>query len=283
MQLSYYIGLHIKDAELLLKIRSFFNGVGNIYYDYNKNIIHFIVKNPQQINDIIVPHFLKYPLNSQKHTDFLLFQSILELINKKQHLSMDGFINILKLKISHNKGLKPEFIELLKINGNIKLEQESLISYTKSKRTKKIIQEELNPYWIAGFVSGDGSFNVSISKSKTKLGFTLAPSFSVNLHEREEDLITNLFKYFNCGTITKNEKAVKVQFRVRSLLSNFNIIIPFFSTYKIEGIKKLDFEDFLKIVKLIKNKDHLTEKGFNQIREIISNMNQRRIIKDFSS
>ena len=284
VQLSYYIGLHIKDAELLLKIRSFFNGVGNIYYDYNKNIIHFIVKNSKEINDIIIPHFKKYPLNSQKQIDFLLFQSIFELINKKQHLSMDDFINILKLKIFHNKGLKPEFIELLKINGiNIKLEQESLISSTKSKRTKNFIQEELNPYWIAGFVSGDGSFNVSISKSKTKLGFTLAPSFSVNLHQREEDLITNLFKYFNCGTITKNEIAIKVQFRVRSLLPILNIILPFFSTYKIEGIKKLDFEDFFKIVQLIKNQEHLTEKGLNQIREIISNMNQRRIIKDFSS
>ena len=43
------------------------------------------------------------------------------------------------------------------------------------------------------------------------------------------------------------------------------------------GNKKQDYLDFVKIAKLIKSKDHLTEQGVQKIKLIQNNMNKKRI------
>lgn len=53
-------------------------------------------------------------------------------------------------------------------------------------------------------------------------------------------------------------------------------IIPFFDQYPILGIKSLDFSDFKKVAKLIKNKEHLNKSGFSGILKIVQQMNLNR-------
>jgi hypothetical protein len=55
--------------------------------------------------NIIIAHFDKYPLITQKRADFILFKSILEVMNKGEHLTIDGLYKILSIKASLNKGL----------------------------------------------------------------------------------------------------------------------------------------------------------------------------------
>ena len=38
----------------------------------------------------------------------------------------------------------------------------------------------------------------------------------------------------------------------------------------------MDFADFKKVAEIIKNKDHLTDKGFNEIKKIVDGMNLDR-------
>jgi hypothetical protein len=53
-------------------------------------------------------------------------------------------------------------------------------------------------------------------------------------------------------------------------------VIPFFEKYPIQGVKLKDYLDFVKVIKLMKNKSHLTEQGLNQIRLIKAGMNRGR-------
>jgi len=53
-------------------------------------------------------------------------------------------------------------------------------------------------------------------------------------------------------------------------------IIPFFDKYPILGVKLLDYTDFKRVVKLMKNKVHLTGEGLEQIKQIKSGMNRDR-------
>ena len=54
-------------------------------------------------------------------------------------------------------------------------------------------------------------------------------------------------------------------------------LIKIFDGFPLNGIKILDFIDFKKICKLIKTKEHLSNKSvFNQILEIKSGMNLNR-------
>lgn len=101
----FQIEVHDRDMPLLNRIKSFF-GVGNIITRNNYAI--YSVKSAKDIYSIIIPHFDKYPLLTQKKADFELFKAIVELIIKEQHLTREGLIKIVELRASLNKGLSPE-------------------------------------------------------------------------------------------------------------------------------------------------------------------------------
>jgi hypothetical protein len=47
----------------------------------------------------------KYPLLTQKKADFLLFKQVVDLINRKEHLTPSGLQQIVNIRASINKGL----------------------------------------------------------------------------------------------------------------------------------------------------------------------------------
>jgi hypothetical protein len=51
----------------------------------------------------------------------------------------------------------------------------------------------LHPEWIAGFVSGDGSFGLNYSQYKGhKLGYSCRPQFRVTQHQRDLVLLNRI-------------------------------------------------------------------------------------------
>jgi len=57
------------------------------------------------------------------------------------------------------------------------------------------------PYWITGFVNGEGTFDVKIYSSKNKIGYSVQMRFRIPQHERDIELIMN---YFGYGVIEKH-------------------------------------------------------------------------------
>jgi hypothetical protein len=55
--------------------------------------------------NVIIPHFDRYLLITQKQCDYIIFKNIIYLMNKGEHLNKDGLIKIVNLKASLNKGL----------------------------------------------------------------------------------------------------------------------------------------------------------------------------------
>lgn len=81
---DFSIALHRNDLSLLESIHSFF-GVGKVYTINSRDEIYYRVGSLDEIVDVIIPHFLKFPLISQKRADFELFRSIVILMKNKQH------------------------------------------------------------------------------------------------------------------------------------------------------------------------------------------------------
>jgi len=124
-------------------------------------------------------------------------------------------------------------------------------------------------------VSAEGCFLVKIrSKPKMKIGYSVELAFVITQHSRDEQLMKSLIEYFGCGNIYKNP--VTVDFKTTKFKDLTEKIIPFFEKYPIQGVKFLDYLDFVKVIKLIENKAHLTEKGLDQIRKIKASMNRGR-------
>lgn len=145
---------------VLLQIKSFFGGVGNISIDKKSQSATYQIQSIKDINSAVIPHFTKYPLVTQKLADFLLFKSVIEIVNQKEHLTPQGIQKIINIKALLNKGL----------SGELKS-----FNVTPIARPTVEVPETLNPNWLAGFTSGKGCFYVSVTESKTnKIGFKVS-------------------------------------------------------------------------------------------------------------
>jgi hypothetical protein len=65
-----------------------------------------------KVDALVIAHFDKYPLITQKQADYLLFRSAFYLVSSGAHLTEVGFINLLALKASSNKGFSDELKEV---------------------------------------------------------------------------------------------------------------------------------------------------------------------------
>lgn len=157
MEPVFAIRLHHKDLNLLYLIQKFF-GVGKIYHHVSIEEATFRVSSINEL-DVIIRHFDMYPLLTQKLGDFRLFKEILQIIKSKEHLKMVGILKIANIKASMNT--KTEVVDLPLSDVPITFPSLPLITAS-----------YINPYWLAGFTSGDGCFSVSVIKSKAKLGET---------------------------------------------------------------------------------------------------------------
>jgi len=86
---SFQICLHSKDIYLLNQIKHFFN-CGIIQNKTTRNQAVFRVDSIADLNNIIIPHFMNYPLISQKAADFNLFAKIVKLMILKTHMTEEG-------------------------------------------------------------------------------------------------------------------------------------------------------------------------------------------------
>ncbi len=143
-------------------------------------------------------------------------------------------------------------------------------------------QGRLDPQWIVGFVDGEGCFSISIFKNVTsKSGFQVFPEFVVTQGAKSLNVLENLQSFFDCGKIyenrrTDNHRESLYRYCVRPLSDIQEKIIPFFEQHELQTAKQQDFLAFCEVVKLIKNRSHLTPDGLQKIRELASTMNRRK-------
>lgn len=272
---TFQIKVHARDSLLLMRIKNYFGGIGNIYT--NSKDSKFTVRSLDDILKILL-HFDNYPLITKKKADFILFKQIIHKVVEGEHLSAKGLQEIVNIRSSINLGLsdslKTVFPNTIPVN---RPEIENItIPHTE---------------WMAGFVTGEGCFLVQMSKyGKGKLN-GVSFSFKVSQHltfrprpsdlvlgrRGDELLLRSFITFFGCGLFNYHSgKSKQGVFIVTKFRDIYDKIVPFFKDHRIEGIKREDFEDWCRVVELVRSKSHLTEDGINKIREIKSGMNTLR-------
>ena len=71
----------------------------------------YIVASVKDLIEVIIPHFDRYPLITEKQADYLLFREAVGLVSKKVHLTIEGINTIAGIRASLNKGLTPALKE----------------------------------------------------------------------------------------------------------------------------------------------------------------------------
>lgn len=259
VELRFQITLHEKDKTLLKFIQNYFC-VGYINKDGPQSI-KYCVQSIKELK-VIIDHFDRYPLITQKWSDYKLFKEAYNLILNKEHLTQQGLTKIVAIKTSLNRGL----------TGELKAAFPQIILVQRPRVDNILIQD---PNWIAGFTTGEGCFSVTvINSANRRLGFQVQLAFRLTQHSRDEELLKSLIEYYGCGNIYKDRETF--EYRVIKFSDIKYKIIPFFLKYKIIGVKSQDFQDWCKCAEIVKKKDHLTTEGLEQLREIKSGMNRGR-------
>jgi len=259
----FQIKLDRRDLSLLIEIKAYFNHIGSINIS-NKECVYKV----RSLNEvaIIISHFDKYILMSQKRADFDLFKLIVNKLklNNREHSTSQSLQQIVSIGASMNLGLS----SLVRDN------------FSNTIPVARPLVENIgipHPEWLAGFVSGKGSFSIYASQSVNKSVSLSFRVFQYELGAKDEELLKFFVYFFNCGNFNYHEDKKAVIFVVRKFEDINHKIIPFFDKHKIKGVKYKDFKDWSEAAKIIESKNHLTQEGLNEIRRIRKNMNSYRL------
>nr|YP_009072395.1 LAGLIDADG endonuclease [Sclerotinia borealis]AHX83035.1 LAGLIDADG endonuclease [Sclerotinia borealis] len=248
------IHLHIKDLHLLYKIQSFFK-VGRVHE--SKTSASFTVERFEDVINVIVPHFKKYPLESAKSIDFYLWSKCVEIMANKEHLVLSGLKRLVRFKSALNKGL-PEY-----------LSNNPCFSDIMERPVFKVSAEPLNPYWISGFSEGDASFYVTISEKSNQVRMF----YAIKLNNRETPLVFKIQEFFKGKGYIVHDKNNMVQYSIVSIKVINETVIPTFDTYRFSGNKLSNYLVWKEILGMLNSKAHLTAEGLDKIRDFKSTLN----------
>lgn len=141
----------------------------------------------------------------------------------------------------------------------------------KPKRKEQIYQTKLNPYYIAGFIDGEGSFSVSVGKHKTlKRGLEIRPEFEIELRADDRIILERLLITIGCGKIydcsyERYGWYPHVKYKVTSAKDMEVFLFPFLDRYQLQAKKAKSYQLFREIVLMVRRKEHLTNRGFLKI------------------
>ena len=93
---------HQRDVQVLHALKSHF-GCGVVRVNHGDRMA-YRVRGITDLNERIVPFFIKHPLKTRKNVDFLKFRRVLQLMQKGVHLTAEGIEEIRRIASQMNRG-----------------------------------------------------------------------------------------------------------------------------------------------------------------------------------
>lgn len=178
---SFELSLHSKDLHILKGLQAYF-GVGGIYKQ-NGGMMHYKVSSVKDIVRVIIPHFIKYPLVTQKRADFEIFRRVIDILSKGP-LPKEELQTIVNLRASLNRGLSSKL-------------QASFPETVPVERAVIPFVAPLHPLWVVGFTEAESNFLIILEKSaRSTLGVNAKLRFSIPQHSRDEPLLQGLIDLY---------------------------------------------------------------------------------------
>jgi hypothetical protein len=71
----------------------------------------YCVRSIRDLSNVIIPFFKENKLKTHKLKDFDLFCEVMNLIEHKEHLNLEGLKKIANIAMQMNRKVKPKFLE----------------------------------------------------------------------------------------------------------------------------------------------------------------------------
>jgi hypothetical protein len=137
---------------------------------------------------------------------------------------------------------------------------------------------ELAPWWVVGFVDGEGCFSVSLHRNElatSTRGWHIQPTFQVSQHCDNRGVLLELRDFFGAGTVRSKGPRTPVHvYVVHSTKELMRTVIPFFEGHPLR-VKREDFEIFARITRAIRSRSHHRPEVFDELVRLAYSMNAR--------
>jgi len=142
---------------------------------------------------------------------------------------------------------------------------------TISRKDRK--REDLG-HFLAGFVEGEGSFNVSLRrKADYKVSWQVVMSFNVS--QKDPSILRILNKELNCGIIKVRRKDLLYSYDVTNPQDIIQRVIPYFQRFSLlSESKRKNFAIFCKIARIMDKGGHKNLSGLRKILELRELINE---------
>lgn len=127
-------------------------------------------------------------------------------------------------------------------------------------------------WYLAGFVDGEGSFNVSF---RPRADYTVPWKVSLcfNISQRDPVMLSQFKRHLRCGTMRQRRDGVWY-YEVNNLEAIRANVIPFFKRFDfMSAKKKRDFAKFVELAEIISRGEHRTREQIEKILAIRRDMN----------
>ena len=145
-----------------------------------------------------------------------------------------------------------------------------------SRKGSKMLDPKSIPpeigWYLAGFVDGEGSFNVSF-RPRPDYKMPWRVSLCFNISQRDPVILSFYKKHLECGTMRQRSDGVWY-YEVNNLADITRNILPFFRRFGfLAPTKQRDFAKFCELTTLMLQGQHLTLQGVRKILDIRRDMN----------
>lgn len=229
LRFRFLVSQDQRSADVLYALKKHF-ACGTVYKS-SGHMMDFCISNRAHLRDKVLPHFVKYPLQTMKRVRFQEFASTLY-----------------------------HYMERLGENGG------DLVDPLYSCQ-----EYQISPGWLAGIADADGCFSFSYSARRCQARFTLA------MQRGEGKLLEECQRFLNCGTLHKRKNGLET-WQISRLNDLEKQLIPLFETrgnqVLLRTIKRISFQKWRKIVRLMGQGEHLNVPGLEKILKYKQGLNK---------
>ena len=140
--------------------------------------------------------------------------------------------------------------------------------------SRKGLSREALGFFLAGFVEGEGSFNISLRrKADYKVSWQVVMSFNVS--QKDPTLLYLLQQELGCGIIKVRKIDNLYSLDITNPQDVIQKVIPYFQEYPVQSdSKRKNFSIFCKIAQLMEKGEHRNPIGLRKILELREVINE---------
>lgn len=183
------VSMKNNNARAIYKLKTIL-GIGKIHRSVD-NMITYKITNREKLKSIIIPLLDTYPLRGKKYYDFIYLKKALNIV--ELNISQDNK-HILLLELKENWNLdKRRISPIYQLPFNIEEKSDlEIIQLISREQLLKLFDSN----WIAGFIEGDGSFQIN---ERLQVVFELGQA-------NDTFTVFAIHKYFNISSKIKIRK-----------------------------------------------------------------------------